>query len=240
MKKTASFILAIMFSFSLLAQKQINDANAEVRQVKGFHAIRVSTGIELMLTLSSSEAVAVSASNTEDRARIKTVVEGGVLRIYFDNDDWKVWKNRKNGKLKAYVSAIKIDDLDINSGAQVNVEGELKTDKLGLDVSSGATFNGKVNVAGTLNVDQSSGSQIRISGTAADLKLDGSSGSTFNGYELAVDNAEVDLSSGSTTELTINKELSAEATSGGSVRYKGGAVIRNIKTGSGGAISRSR
>jgi hypothetical protein len=43
---------------------------------------------------------------------IKTVVENGVLKIYYDNDSWKFWKNGENKKLKAYVSVINFDGLD--------------------------------------------------------------------------------------------------------------------------------
>ena len=238
MKKISAFIVVLFFSLSLFAQKQINDANAQVRDVKNFHAIKVSTGIELTLTQGESEAVAVSASDLADRDKIKTVVENGVLKIYFDVDAWKWWRdNRGNKKLRAYVSIVKIDDLDMSAGALVKVEGELKSDKLGLDISSGAQFNGKVSV-GSLNVDQSSGAQVNISGKASSINIDGSSGSVFNGYELIVENADIDTSSGSVAELTINKELSAEASSGGSIRFKGEGVIRNIKTGSGGAVSK--
>lgn len=238
MKKTLAFIFGLFLSVSLLAQKQINDANAQVRDVKNFHAIKVSNGIELTLTQSGSEAVAVSATDIEDRDKIKTVVEDGVLKIYFDVDTWKWWRNNRGTKrLRAYVSVIKLDDLDMSSGSSVKVEGEIKSDKLGLDISSGAQFNGKIEV-GSLSVDQSSGAQVNISGKASSINIDGSSGSVFNGYELIVENADIDTSSGSVAELTINKELSAEASSGGSIRFKGSGVIRNIKTGSGGAVSK--
>jgi hypothetical protein len=51
----------------LMAQKEISDPNAETRSIKGFHAIKVSTGIQLILTQSTTEAVAVSATTTEHR-----------------------------------------------------------------------------------------------------------------------------------------------------------------------------
>lgn len=239
MKKIGLILLAGIISLSTFAQKQIDDANAEVRNVKGFHAIKVSTGIEVLLTQASTEAVAVSATYTEDREHIKTIVENGVLKIYFDNPDW-LRRDRKGRRLKAYVSAKDIDGVDLSSGASVKIEGELKTAKLTMDLSSGAMFKGQVDVTEMLNVDQSSGSQANISGKAAGIRIDGSSGSVFNGYDLVAENAEVETSSGSSTELTVNKELSARASSGGSVRYKGAGVIRNIKTGSGGAVSKSR
>jgi hypothetical protein len=233
LKNISLFIVSLLFGFGISAQS-IKDANAEVRNVKNYHAIKVSTGIELILVQGSEEAVAVSANTIEHRENIRTVVEDGVLKIYYDN---KVWKNQNNRRLKAYVSAIKLDGIDISSGATVKTQGAFKADKMDLEVSSGATFKGELN-AERLEVDQSSGSVVDISGTAGSMKIEGSSGSVFNGYGLVVETSEADISSGGSINITVNKELSAEATSGGSISYKGNGVIRNLKTGSGGSVSR--
>jgi len=227
--------IGFVLAFSAAAQISINDANAEVRTVKNFHAIRVSSGIQLTLVQGKEEAVAVSAVSEEYRNNIKTVVEDGVLKIQYDNKGWK--GNRGDKKLKAYVSVINVDDIHVSSGASVKIEGNIKSASLGIDVSSGASFKGDVR-ADQLVVDQSSGSVVDISGTAGKLKIDGSSGSVFNGYDLEVEDGEADISSGGLIHVTINKELSAEASSGGSISYKGKGVIRNIKTSSGGNVSK--
>lgn len=240
MKKIGLFSISILFSLILLAQKQVNDPLAQVRKVTGFHAIKVSTGIKLYLSQGSPEAVAVSASKEEYRDRIITKVENGVLKIYYEQETLKFWKNGGGTKGKnpvAYVSIENIDGLDVNSGASVSVEGTIKGNTLNLDVSSGAVFKGDVNFS-TLDVDQSSGSVVKISGTASTLKIDGSSGSQFNGYDLIVNNCDADVSSGAGAQITMNKEMSAEASSGGYVSYKGTGVIRNVKTSSGGSVSK--
>lgn len=228
---------ALLLSTVLVAQTQINDPNAQVRAVKGFHAIKVSTGIQLILNQSTTEAVAVSATTEEHRDQIKTVVENGVLKIYYDSDSWKFWKNGDNKKLKAYVSIINIDGLDASAGSSVKIEGSIKTNTLNVDASSGAVLNGNIN-AGKLTIDQSSGAVINLSGSVTDLTVDGSSGSVLHGYELTAENCSVDASSGGGVQVTVNKELSVEASSGGYVNYKGRGVIKNIKTSSGGNVSR--
>lgn len=228
--------VALLLSTVLTAQTQINDPNAEVRTLKGFHAIKVSTGIQVILNQSATEAVAVSATTVEDRDKIKTVVENGVLKIYYDNDSWKFWKN-ENRKLKAYVSVINLDGIDVSAGAGIKIEGTLKTSTLAVDASSGAAVNGSI-TATTVKIDQSSGAAINLSGSVSDLTVEGSSGSVFHGYELVVDNCSVDASSGGGVQVTVNKELSVEASSGGYVNYKGQGVIKNIKTSSGGNVSR--
>ena len=237
MKKLFVLSFSLLLVVSGFAQKQVNDANAQVRQVKNFHAIRVSNGIELHLSQGGTEAVAVSAADTEFRNRIKTEVQNGVLRIYYDSDFLKDLSRTRNKKLKAYVSFIKLDGIDASSGASVNVDGALKVSTLNLDASSGATFHGRVE-ANTMKVDQSSGSVINISGDVNSLAIEGSSGSIFRGFDLEVNNCEAESSSGSGVQITVNKELSAEASSGGYVSYKGNGVIKNVRTGSGGSVNR--
>ncbi|NII25021.1 DUF2807 domain-containing protein [Pseudoflavitalea sp. X16] len=239
MKKIGLFVAGILFSLVLVAQKQVNDPLAQERKVSGFHAIRVSNGIKVYLSQGSSEAVAVSASKEEYRDKIVTKVEDGVLKIYYEQETLKFWKNggTRGKNPVAYVSVDDLDGLDINSGASVSVEGGIKGSKLDLDASSGAVFKGAVDYT-TLDIDQSSGSVVKISGNASSLKIDGSSGSVFQGYELSVQNCDVDVSSGAGAQVTMNKEMSAEASSGGYISYKGSGVIRNVKTSSGGSVSK--
>lgn len=239
MKKIGLLGVSVFFSLLLMAQKQINDPMAQVRNVSGYHAIKVSTGIKVYLTQGSTEAVAVSATKAEYRDKIVTKVENGVLKIYYDQETLNFWKNfaTKGRDPVAYVSVKNLDGLDVNSGASVHTEGAINGDKLSLDVSSGATFSGEVKF-NSLDVDQSSGSVVKLSGTASDLKVEGSSGSVFHGYDLAVNTCDANVSSGAGAQVTMNKEMSARASSGGSVSYKGNGVIRNVKTSSGGNVSK--
>jgi len=66
-----------------------------------------------------------------------------------------------------------------------------------------------------------------------------SSGADFKGYDMAVDFSDASVNSGGNIHITINKELSAKANSGGAVRYRGTALIRDININSGGIVKRS-
>lgn len=235
--KKVLILLPVLFSVTFLfAQNTIvHDANAELRNISSFHAIEVSNGIDLLLKQGSQEAVAVSASDPEIRNRIKTVVENGTLKIYFDNKGLHESNNKKN--LKAYVSCKNIDGLEANSGADVNTDGNLSVGSLNITLSSGADFDGMI-TATQLNIDQSSGSDMTIKGKVNDLKITTTSGSDFNGYELASETCQADASSGSDIEITVNKTLQAQASSGGGIKYKGNGVITNVSNSSGGKIKK--
>ena len=227
MKKLFSLLVITGLITAASAQKTINDANAQKRNVSGFHAIEVGGGIDLYLS-QGEEAVAVSASKNEYRARIKTEVKNGVLKIWYEwNSNLKFdWSNHK---LKAYVSFKDIDRLEGSGGSDISIDGSIKVAKLALEISGGSDFDGKVETS-ELEIQASGGSDVRISGKATRLAIDASGGSDFKGYDLASDICNVEASGGSDVHITVNKELSANASGGSDVYYKGTGMIRDLKT----------
>ena len=230
MKKIFGLLLILGLITSASAQKTIRDANAQTRNVSAFHAIEVSGGIDLYLS-QGEEAVAVSAAKDEYRDKIITEVKNGVLKIWFD------WKNNlridwSNRKLKAYVSFKNLDALQASGGSDVDVDGAIRTAKLDLQISGGSDFDGRIE-SDELKVSASGGSDVKISGRTARLTIDASGGSDFGSYEFAADICNIEASGGSDVHVTVNKELSANASGGSDVYYKGSGLIRDIKTGGG-------
>jgi len=237
--KKLLFSLATLLSLSVLAQdtKVINDANATQRTLNGsFTAISVSSGIDLYLSQANEESIAVSASDQKHLDRLKTEVVNGTLKIYYDNKG-VTWKS-ENRKLKAYVSFKTLEKLNASAGSDVTVNGSINADKLDLHVSSGSSLKGAIH-AKEIAADVSSGAGISISGRADKLTVEASSGADFKGYDLAVDYCDASASSGAAVHVTINKELNVKASSGADIRYKGTALIRDIKTSSGGAVKKA-
>jgi hypothetical protein len=237
MKRTFFLLFSGLFCLAVFSQnKIINDPNAEVRNVTGFHAIKVSTGIELILKQGNTEAVAVSAAETAFRDRMKTEVVNGVLKIYYDNNWWHDL-GRGNKRLKAYVSFKMLDRIEGASGSQSIIDGSINGNKLDVKLSSGAGLKGDIRT-NTLSVSQNSGSVSTISGKVQSLAVETNSGAVFHGYDLLIDKCDADASSGGSIQVTVNKELSAGASSGGGIHYKGDGVITKISTGSGGSVKK--
>src|SRR5687768_12381507 len=111
MKKISIIIAACLLSAAVYAQ-QINDPNAEVREAKNYHGISVSNAFDVILTQSSTEAVAVSAASQKDREKIKVEVKNGILHIRMEKDRNMNFTGRDR-KLKAYISFKNIDELNI-------------------------------------------------------------------------------------------------------------------------------
>ena len=237
MQKMLFTLVACCILSALSAQQTvIKDPNAQVRSVEDFHALKVATGIHLYLTQGNEKVVVVSAADPVYRNRIHTEVRNGVLNIYYENELGN-WNDKSRKELKVYVSCIHLDGLHASSGAQVEVDGTLKSANLAMDFSSGSSFTGKVE-AEDLQVEEGSGAHSTISGKAGHLKAGANSGSSLHGYDLQVEQCDVHVSSGGRVDISVEKAMAASAHSGGHVSYQGSGVITEIHTGSGGSISR--
>lgn len=221
-------LLALVAVQALTAQKTIiYDPNAETRSVSSFSAIRVSGGIDLYLSQSDREAVAVSSAEEASKSRIKTVVDNGVLKIYYE-ESGKSWSSG-NKKLKAYVSFTTLRKLDASGASDVYVDGIIKGDGLSIRLSGASDFKGAVQV-NELDLEQSGASDATISGRVTNLEVKASGASDLKGFELSTSVCSAKAYGASDVKITVEKELQVEASGASSIQYKGNAVITSTKT----------
>jgi hypothetical protein len=234
MKKLVAIVLAIACYGVLNAQK-VNDPNAQLREAKDFHVIELSSAFDVYLSQSNEEKVAVSAGDSEDLQYIKVEVKNGVLKIDWDKKG--KW-SRGNKKLKAYISFKSIDKLVAGGACDISIVGVLKADELKIDLSGASDLDGKLDVK-KLNFELSGASDAKLSGSVGQLSIDASGASSFKGFDLATDYCNVKASGASGIKITVNRELSADASGASDIDYKGAGVIKDIKTSGASSISRS-
>lgn len=198
MKKILLFASIIFLGLSAHAQKTVAESNAQKRAVKSFHSIDVSSGIKVLLTQGDKEELAVAAGDPAYLEYIETTVKDGVLKIT-RNQDWKFWNQWKNWKVTVYLSYKDLKLIKANSGAHIS--------------GSNLSFN-------NLEVNMSSGAYAELEGSTTDLSVEASSGAMFKGYNLTTTKCLAESSSGGGVQVNVSKELSARASSGGSIRYK--------------------
>ena len=90
----------------------------------------------------------------------------------------------------------------------------------------------------TLMVSQNTGSKITLTGKADNLEINGNTGSKFIGEDMSTGNCNVTVGSGARASVNAEKELQVKAGTGGNVKYKGNATIHEIKTNTGGSVSK--
>jgi hypothetical protein len=183
------------------------------RKLTDFLKIKVSYGIDVIISQGDSEKVTVEADeNLVDL--IKTEVKDQTLKIYHEENISKA------KKMCVYVTVKDLNSIIASSGSDVTTEKEIKLDKLVVEMSSGSDGNLKLN-ANELICETSSGSDLELSGKSKTLDLTASSGSDINAYELEAEYVSVKTSSGSDAEVFVTNQLKVRGSSGSDVRYKG-------------------
>ena len=238
MKKIFLFTLISIATIATSAQEVIVDPNAEVRTISGsFSAIKVSGGIDLYLSQSTTEAVAVSASDEKFIKRMRATVENGVLKIYMEEEGGFLHITTKDRKLKAYVSFKDINKLDAVGSASIHVSGSIAVNALHLTCTGASSFRGDVKV-NDLELDLKGASSMKISGTANNVNVESNGASDVKGIYLSTDMCTAKASGASDIEITVNKELNAHASGASSIKYSGDGGIKDMHSSGASSISR--
>ncbi len=236
MKKIFLMLVVLCFTVATRAQNEIVvDPNASERTVSGnFDAIKVSGGIDLYISQSDNKAVAVSASSENYKAAIKTIIENGTLKIFYEGE--KGW-NKKDRKLKVYVSCSDIKKIDASGACNVIVAGSITTTALVLHMSGACDFKGMLKV-NTLDINLSGASDANISGTANTVNITGSGASDLKAFKLVTDVCNANISGASDVHITINSELIVYASGASDIKYKGNGVIKEKHSSGASSISK--
>ncbi len=233
--KTLKNIILFTFLIVISAGTTLagNFEKTQKRQVSGFNAIKVSTGIDLYLTMGDKEEVTIEADNDiiDD---IYTEVKNGTLHIYIKQKGWFNW-GANNRTKKAYVTVTELVKLNASSGSDVRSENTLEGESLEVGASSGSDVSIDVHYK-NLRVDTSSGSDAKLSGKVKTLEASSSSGSDIKASKLEAKIAKLSASSGSDITVTVTDELYADASSGADINYYGNPQIRDIDESSGGDV----
>lgn len=236
--KTTKFLFAL--ALSIIAGIGIttagNSDKTENRNVGNFKAVKVSTGIDLYISMGTSEEVKIVADD-EIIDELITEVKDGTLKIYMkQSNNWFNW-NTGNQTRKAYVTVKELEAIEASSGSDVKSENTLKGEDLKVRASSGSDVEIDVYYKNVW-LDTSSGSDAKISGKTKTFEAEASSGSDIKAHELESKICKVSVSSGSDATVNVTDELYAKASSGADVHYYGNPQVKDIDESSGGDVSR--
>lgn len=231
--RTIKQLLVVLLGVLVLQASAARTSTRQKRELSGFHGISVANGIDLYLSQKSAEEVIVEA-NADVMDKIITKVEAGVLKISMkSNLGFSLrWDNEPR---KVFVSFKNLDILEASSGSDVYSQAALKLDKLNLNASSGSDIKLELE-ADALNAESSSGSDISLKGKVHVFSCDASSGSDIVAGELKTQKCTASASSGSDIRVYVSGELNADASSGGDICYSGNPKSKDINESSGGDI----
>lgn len=258
--KKILFALLLLAGFVVNAQENksiVYDENAQQRKVPSFTAISVSSAIDLYLTQSNKNEVAVSATNDEIRDHIITEVVGGTLIIRLgDKGSWFSWRKWGNYKTKAYVSIKDIDALTASGASTVHLVNTIESPKMRIKLSGASDFKGNIKagvlmyhltgasdykgevIANSIDIDGSGASSIELIGKVDDLAIEVSGASDAKLYNLTTKGAILRASGASNIGVTVTEILRASSSGASDINYKGNPTVKESNTSGASSIRR--
>jgi len=258
--KKILFALLLLAGFVVNAQENksiVYDENAQQRKVPSFTAISVSSAIDLYLTQSNKNEVAVSATNDEIRDHIITEVVGGTLIIRLgDKGTWFSWRKWGNYKTKAYVSIKDIDALTASGASTVHLVNTIESPKMRIKLSGASDFKGNIKAgvlmyqltgasdykgqitANSIDIDGSGASSIELTGNVDDLAVEVSGASDAKLYNLTAKGAILRASGASNIGVTVTEILRANSSGASDINYKGNPNVKESNTSGASSIRR--
>jgi hypothetical protein len=228
------FTVISLISLNIMAAKGNTD-KTEIRQTGSFNGIKVSTGIDLYITMGTTEEVKIVADD-EIIDDLITEVKDGTLKIYMkQSNNWFNWNSGTQTRI-AYVTVKELVSIDASSGSDVKSENTLKGEDLKVKASSGSDVVIDVFYKNVW-VDTSSGSDAKLSGNVKTLNAEASSGSDIDAKNLESKICKARVSSGSDAIVNVTDELYANASSGADIRYYGNPQVKDIDESSGGDVT---
>ena len=225
-------ILFLMFGL-LTTNPQATDS--ETRNLDSFTELSISGNISVELIASDTHKAEIEILKG-DIDKLVTSVKGSTLKIKFKNKDGWNWGGNQN-KAKITLHYVKLDGIDASAGSKVSCKDAIAASDFELDASSGSSIKIELDTE-SLDVDVSSGASIKVYGVSDIQSVDISSGASYHASDLESKKCTVEASSGASAKIWVSQTLSADASSGASIRYKGDPEDTNLDPGkySGGSI----
>jgi hypothetical protein len=202
----------------------------ETRQIENFENLEVSTGLNIYITFGLEASLKVEADQNLHEV-IKTECENGRLKVFSD-------ANIRKAKAKNVIITIpSLSSIEVSSAGSVIAKNLLKTDEIEIEVSSAAELELQVE-AKSLTIEVSSAGKAILNGIAEDVHAEVSSAGEIKAFELISQSCSVNASSAGHASFTAEQKLNAEASSAGSISYKGDPKDTNIEKSSGGSVTK--
>lgn len=222
MKKIVLVVLITVLGTSVFAQK------TATRKLDKFTSISVAEGIDATLVKGSSYQAVVKASNI-DMEDVLTEVSGGRLKVHLDGH------NHRNIDVSVEVTFVSLNEVSGSSAADIKSSSVIEADVLEINGSSASDIHLKVK-ARELRVEVSSSADVVLSGSADKQIVEVSSAADYKAFDLVSKEADITASSAADANVNVTENLSAIASSGASVRYKGNPDKVRERSSSGGDI----
>ena len=233
--------ILILAALTLTVPTQLSAAGknttkvTKTMKVAKFHAIDVSSGITVNFIAGNSPMKVTGPSYALDY--FEAYVKSGELNLSLSHDFYDKYPGSNSLDIIVQLTSKQLDDIEVSSGATVNVTPAINTPEFDIEASSGGIVNMTSLTGNTLEVDLSSGGVCNITTTKVKaFDADLSSGGIVNLSTLEAPAITADCSSGSAINVmnTIADAFTFDASSGSVINMRGKCtnITADISSGS--------
>ncbi len=198
--------------------------------ITGFSQLKVEGSISLDLSKGESNSLTIKA-DTVILKHVQVNQSDNKLTIKLINTHGK--KHMATAVL--HMPELILEDLDVNAGAIVESNDTLINSQINISLNAGAQTKVGLNCK-QLDCSANAGAIARLYGKAEKIKASATAGAQIKADKLSAVKADANAIAGAQINLNVSSELNASCTAGGTVRYKGTPVIKNLNTTAGGRI----
>lgn len=190
------------------------------KDFSGYDKLDVSHAFTVYVNFSETEESIEIEAEENLHEYIEVRKSGDVLYIGLE-DHVNIWGN---ATLRAYITTRHIDMYTASGASEIIIDDLLTSDDLDIELSGASYFSASVETENT-NIDLSGASEAELEGHTEILDIKASGASSIRNYEFSAEDLFIDLSGASDAYLTVNEEISVEASGASTLNYRGRAVI---------------
>jgi hypothetical protein len=222
--KKVTILSIVLFSFTAFAQ------NARTVNVTSFNAVGVSSGIDLHLEQGKTESLIIKGNPEVIKDVIIEQNNQSITIKYKNGVNWS--RLFKGQNIDVYVTFKNLNAVAASGGSDVDNAGVIQAGKFSISSSGGADVDLNI-VCKDISIATSGGADIDLRGSAENMSISASGGADVNAYNFKVNYAQVNSSGGADVNIYVEKGLTATATGGSDIRYKGNAALKKSASKSG-------
>jgi hypothetical protein len=203
----------------------------ESRDLLSFDQVHITGVFNVILEQGSKEAVSVEADENVLPLIITEVVDN-ILQVKI-KDDVSI-KHAK--KINVHITLVDLQVISMQGVGTLKSEGMLQLKEIELKNEGVGTTNLSLN-ADKLTVNTASVGALTLSGSVKDVSIKHDGVGILKAFELKTSRLSLITSGVGASEVYATEEISIDAAGIGSVKYKGGAAKKNIKSEGVGTVS---
>ncbi|SMC00494.1 hypothetical protein SAMN00120144_1248 [Hymenobacter roseosalivarius DSM 11622] len=211
----------------------------QTRKVGNFEAVSASGAVNIFLRQGNAPTVVVETAE-EGQQYLVTEVQGGVLKIYRAKGiNWRELLGGGSDKVNVYITSPRLRAVTVSGASSVKGESAWVADELKLQTSGASDMVLSIK-AKSLVVNCSGASDVKLSGQADRQQVSVSGGSEYEAYALQSRNAQIGASGASEVEVSVDGELTSNASGASSIRYRGSARVLSSRASGASSVRQAR